>query len=262
MEPINTEQNEIQLEVGEMSAVEANPKKDVNYVLPAAILIAAVLISGSILYSKDASVAGGAASNTGAVAAATPSVENLKEIRKDEYVRGSRKADIIIVEFSDTECPFCKVFHQTMQRLMQEYGQNGKLAWVYRHFPLDSLHKKARAEAEAMECAGLVGGGDAFWRFADEVFARTNSNDSLDSAELPKIAAQIGLDQADWNACVLNRLTKEKIEADTADATASGARGTPYSVLINTKTGEKTVILGAQPYEVLKQNIETALAGQ
>jgi len=258
MEPIHTQQNESKSEGSETSAVETKVKKDINYVLPAAILIASVLISGSILYSRGAPLAAGA----GGAAVASKSVEKLKAVGDDDYIRGNRDADVIIVEFSDPECPFCKVFHETMQKLVQEYGESGKFAWVYRHYPLDSLHKNARTESEAMECAGLVGGNDAFWRFTDEVFSRTNSNDSLDLNELPKIAAQVGLDQGAWNRCVVNRESKEEVDADTANAIDSGARGTPYSVLINTKTGEKTVIAGAEPYQSVKEKIESALSGR
>src|SRR3546814_20902810 len=62
------------------------------------------------------------------------------------------------IEFSDFESPFCKGFHRTMGQVMEEYGQDGKVAWVYRHFPIDSIHSKARKEAQASECAAELGG--------------------------------------------------------------------------------------------------------
>src|SRR3546814_2871400 len=66
---------------------------------------------------------------------------------------GSPDASVKVIEFSDFECPFCKGFHRTMGQVMEEYGQDGKVAWVYRHFPIDSIHSKARKEAQASECA-------------------------------------------------------------------------------------------------------------
>lgn len=240
--------------------VSSEPRKsEESYVLPGAVLMAAILISGSILYTKGAGDSVRSVRGIGNAVAVSESVQNIKDVSSEDRIKGSRDAKLIIVEFSDPECPYCKVFHKTMQGLMAEYGQDGKLAWVYRHYPLDSLHRKARAESEAMECAGIVGGNEAFWAFTDEVFSRTNSNDSLDSAELPKIASLVGLDMNAWNNCVSNGDSKEIVEAQVRDAIASGARGTPYSVLINTKTGDKTVIPGAEPYEMVKEKIETAL---
>ncbi len=227
MEPTHTEQREFQGQVQKVETQVEVQKKDTNYVLPSAILIAAVLISGSILYTKGAEGSNSAVRSAKTVSAVSESLQNIREVSEVDHIKGRRDAEVIIVEFSDPECPYCKVFHQTMQGLMNEYGENGKLAWVYRHYPLDSLHRKARAEAEAMECAGFVGGNEAFWSFTDEVFSRTNSNDSLDSAELPKIASQIGLNLEAWNTCVSKRQTKEKIESDSDDAIAYSFPGPP-----------------------------------
>ncbi len=236
-------------------------KTDKNF-LPAAILIAGVLIAGSILYTKGAdrpAVLQNTVSQQQQNQVASPSVENLKPISNSDHLRGDSKATLVIVEYSDPECPFCKEFHQTMIRLMNEYGGSAKLAWVYRHFPIPSLHPKAPAESAAMECAAVVGGNDKFWQYADEIFSRTNSNNSLDPAQLPKIANDIGLDMMKFNNCVGESQIKTIVDAESKDAVSSGAQGTPYSVLINTKTGSKTSIMGAQPYEAVKQMIEDNL---
>ena len=70
-------------------------------------------------------------------------------VSDDDHKRGS--GTVYVIEYSDLECPFCKQFHSTLQDMMVEY--EGKVVWVYRHFPLDMLHPKARAEAAATECA-------------------------------------------------------------------------------------------------------------
>ena len=101
---------------------------------------------------------------------------NLKPISAEDHILGKLDAPIIIVEYSDLECPFCKVFHRTMHEVMDKYGKDNKVAWIYRQFPIDSLHSKARKEAEATECANELGGNDGFWKFTDEVFGTTNSN--------------------------------------------------------------------------------------
>ena len=92
-----------------------------------------------------------------------------------EAVRGNAKAKISLIEYSDFECPFCKQFHNTMQQVMAAHEKDVK--WVYRQFPLDSLHQKARPEALMSECAGEQG---KFWEFTDSVFKVTPSNDGMD----------------------------------------------------------------------------------
>lgn len=99
----------------------------------------------------------------------------VRPVQKDESFRGNASAKIMIVEYSDMECPFCKNFHNTMQQVMGAHEKNVK--WVYRHFPLDSLHQKARPEANMAECAAEQG---KFWEFTDSVFKVTPSNDGMD----------------------------------------------------------------------------------
>ena len=145
---------------------------------------------------------------------------------------------------------------------MAEYGETGKVAWVYRHFPLDSLHKKARKEAQASECANELGGNDAFWAYTDRLFEITPSNDRLDLSLLPKIAEEIGLDRDTFEACLEGDARGGKyadhIESDVQDAIASGGTGTPYIVVI-APNGEAFPINGAQPYSAFKSIIELAL---
>lgn len=94
---------------------------------------------------------------------------------KTEVVRGNTSAKISLIEYSDFECPFCKQFHATMQQVMANNEKNVK--WVYRHFPLDSLHQQARTEANMAECAHEQG---KFWEFTDSVFKVTPSSDGMD----------------------------------------------------------------------------------
>lgn len=88
------------------------------------------------------------------------------QITDQDHVIGGVNAKVAIVEFSDFQCPFCQRFHPTMQRVLQEYGDDVK--WVYRHFPLDSIHPRARPSAAASECAAEQ---DKFWEFMNALFA-------------------------------------------------------------------------------------------
>lgn len=189
-----------------------------------------------------------------------PVAEKIRGIQKDDHVRGNPNAPLVIVEFSDTECPFCKQFHTTMKQVMTTYGADGKVAWVYRNFPLPQLHPKAPHEAEALECAGALGGNDVFWKYTDKIYEVTPSNNGLDPAQLTVIAGQIGLDKAAFTKCLDSGKYKARVDKDSNEAMAAGGQGTPHSIILY--AGEQVPIEGAQPFEVLKNMIDTLLAGK
>lgn len=173
-----------------------------------------------------------------------------------DHIRGNPDAPVTLVEYSDFECPFCKRFHPTVKRLVDE--SNGQLRWVYRHFPLDELHSKARKEAAAAECAGELGGNDAFWKFADRFFELTPSNNRTDiDRVLPQIAGEIGLDKARFASCLASGRHDARIAEDLRNAAATGGQGTPWSIVVS-KNGEKYPLSGAQPYAAVKQIVELA----
>lgn len=231
-----------------------------SFNIPLAIVIAGVLVAGAIMY-----VGFGDGATKGANTAAVGDTEPAPKISisADDHILGNPDAPIILVEFSDLECPFCKTFHQTMKKVMETYGGDGKVAWVYKHFPIDSIHPKARKEAAAAECAGKLGGAVAFWEYTDKVFQVTPSNNGLDPNLLPKIAGDIGLDTAAFNTCLAdsaNNGIDKIVQDDTSEGLAAGVNGTPFTVLI-AKDGKSPVpINGAQPFETVKAIIEQALA--
>lgn len=229
-----------------------------NLAVPIAIVIAGALIAGAVYFSNQG---GGVAvaPRPETVADNSSGLENMRPISNDDHIRGNPNAPIKIVEYSDMECPFCKRFHSTMQQAMDEYGKDGKVAWVYRHFPLDSIHSKARSEGIAAECAGELGGNDAFWQYADRFFELTPSNNQTDTQTvLPQIAREIGLDVNKFNTCLASGKYDKHIQDDLDNATATGGNGTPWSIVI-TESGKKYPLSGAQPYEAVKQLIELAL---
>lgn len=246
------EHNDIQKENDTIPALKN------NLIVPVAIVIAGALIAGAVYFSnRGENVAALPSAQVGAEN--TGGLENMRPISSDDHIRGNPNAKVMIVEYSDMECPFCKRFHTTMQQAMDEYGKDGKVAWVYRHFPLDSIHSKARSEAIAAECAGELGGNDAFWRYADRFFELTPSNNQTDTQTiLPQIAGEIGLDVNKFNTCLASGKYDEHIQDDLDNATATGGNGTPWSIVI-TAGGKKYPLSGAQPYEAVKQLIELAL---
>ncbi|MFA7287009.1 MAG: thioredoxin domain-containing protein [Patescibacteria group bacterium] len=185
----------------------------------------------------------------------TPPVASaeIRDVSKADHLRGDIDADIILVEYSDMECPFCKQFHETVKQVVADNGD--KVAWVYRHFPLDSLHQKARGEAIATECAADQGGNDAFWKFLDEVFTQTNSNDSLPETALPEIAEKIGLNRAKFESCLKSGDNADVVQADYDDAIAAGGTGTPFTVVVS--KDEKIPVNGAVPLSQLQGIIDS-----
>ncbi|MGH6886162.1 MAG: DsbA family protein, partial [Geminicoccales bacterium] len=170
---------------------------------------------------------------------------------------GNPDAPVTLIEYSDLECPFCKSFHPTVKKLVDE--SNGQVRWVYRHFPLDQIHPvKARKEAAASECAAELGGNDAFWRFADRFFEVTPSNNKTDiDAVLPRIAREIGLDAAKFASCLASGRHDRRVEEDVQNAIATGGTGTPWSIIVS-KSGKTYPLSGAQPYGAVKQLVDLA----
>lgn len=193
-------------------------------------------------------------SNSGTGAPSGPIT--LRDVANDEHIRGDKNAPVTLVEYSDTECPFCKRFHPTMQQVVENY--KGKVRWVYRHFPLTSLHPKASKEAEATECAAELGGNDKFWAYLDRIYEITPSNNGLEESQLPKIAEDVGLNRQKFEDCLSSGKYAKKVQSDAQDAQNAGGAGTPYSVVIGLD-GTKTPISGAQPYEAVKAAIDAAL---
>ncbi|MCA9374001.1 DsbA family protein [Candidatus Peregrinibacteria bacterium] len=186
-------------------------------------------------------------------------VKNAKPVDpQKDHIRGDKGSEISLIEFSDFECPFCKNFHGTAKQVLDNY--DGKVNWVYRHYPLSFHDPLATREAIATECANELGGNDKFWEMADLLFDRTTSNGrGLDPKSLPDFAEEIGINKANFEACLESGKFDDHIAQDMSDGAAAGITGTPGNILINNKTGETVLIEGAQPLEVLKENIDKLL---
>ncbi len=230
------------------------PGEKNNLAIPAAIVFAGFLIALAVMYTgRGQTLAPTENKNPAAASGIT-----VKSVTPGEHIFGNPSAPVKIVEYSDLECPFCKQFHVTMRQIMNDY-KDGQIAWVYRQLPLDSLHSKARREAEASECAAKLGGNDKFWEFINRVFEITPSNNGLDLSLLPEIADYVGLNRKDFENCLNSGEFKKTIDNSIAEATAAGAQGTPYSIVLG-PNGQQIVVNGAQPYAFVKQAVDSILA--
>lgn len=167
----------------------------------------------------------------------------------DDPILGPKKAPITIVEFSDYECPYCKRWHsQVFNQLMEEYP--GKIRFVFRDFPLSSIHPNAAPAAEAADCAHEQG---KFWEFNDMLF---NGQLGLSPDAYIAYAQELGLDMDKFQECVSSRRYADEVQADLNWATNLGIRSTPTFFL------NGIPIVGAQPFEFFKDVVEKELAGE
>lgn len=147
-------------------------------------------------------------------------------VSDEDHIRGDiDKAKVVLVEYSDFECPFCSRHHPTMQQIFDKYGDD--VAWVYRHFPL-SFHPQAEPAANASECAADQG---KFWEYADELFA---NNDELGEDLYKQIAKDLGLNTSKFNDCLANSSFQDEVSADVASGRSSGVSGTPATFVNGT----------------------------
>ena len=158
-------------------------------IIPLSIILAGGLVALSIYFGgKNTQNVAVQPTNTNQANIVTGQVD---PVTAADNIVGDINAKVVVVEYSDYECPFCKTFHKTMQQVMATYKPN-EVAWVYRQFPIVQLHSRAPKESEAALCVNELGGNKAFWQFTNRVFEVTTSNNTLDPKELPNIATFSG----------------------------------------------------------------------
>jgi len=248
------------------------------YLLPASILIASLVVSAAVFYSAtvlstnminlegslkatisalELNFVGDSGSGTGgnnappaAAPTATPVPDEDAPVPMDafqvdgEEFKGAEDGKIVIVKYSEFECPFCKRASPTVQQILDEYPDDVK--FYFQHFPL-SFHAHSMDAAEAFECAGDQGK-------AYEMYTAMFEGDDLSEEALSGYAGDIGLDVEEFDACMADDRNVPEIEAEMERGAQLGVQGTP-SFFIN-----GVMIVGAQPYEVFKAEIDSQLA--
>jgi protein-disulfide isomerase len=227
-------------------------------ILPIAIITGFAMIAIAIFFTNQ----GGGSTNQ--VTSQTPETEQdqftdgvARTVDESDYILGNPNAPIVMIEYSDYDCPFCKQYHTTMHQIMDEYGVTGRIAWVYRQFPLAELHPNAPKVSEAALCVGDIGGNDAFWTFSDLVFDGRNLDQGTNVTKLIQYAETSGVDNSQYSACMNEGRMKQAVENSIRDGFDAGARGTPYTILL--VGNQQAVINGAQPYDVVKGIVENLI---
>ncbi len=181
----------------------------------------------------------------------------VRPVDVSDHIFGNPVAKVMIIEYSDFDCEFCKDFHETLHRIVADQGTDGDVAWVFREFPLIEIHPNALSHARAAECAAAVGGNDAFWKFSNLLFA----NQPADSTRYGEFAKASRLSGDAFATCYAGAPTTldERILRDRQNALDIGAQGTPYSLIL--VAGRPPVVMnGAYPYDAVKVLVDAALA--
>lgn len=179
----------------------------------------------------------------------------------DDPMKGNPDAEITIVEFSDFQCPFCWRFYtQTLPLIEQNYMSTGKVNFVYRDFPIQSIHPNAAPAALASECADDQG---KFWEMHDMIFEGQQVWKDLPISQsvalYKQYALEIGLDTSEFGSCMDSGKHIEEIQNDLNDGRTYGVSGTPGFFVGNAEIGF-IPINGAQPYSVFQRIIDDQLS--
>lgn len=207
------------------------------------IIIAGGIIAAAIIFvnkTPNTQVVAAAAAANGPVG--TPTALTIRPPSATDHIVGSPDAPIVLVEYSDFQCPFCSMIYPTVKQIVA--SSNGQIAWVQRELPLTSIHPNAGPSANAAECIAALGGNDAYWKFADDAFAdQSKLSDSFYASE----AVKLGIDQAKFASCYSSKKYQSLIDADTNEAEQIGGNGTPFTAVVNTKTKKMVTVSGALP---------------
>lgn len=175
--------------------------------------------------------------------------------------KGAPDARLTLIEFTDYQCPFCaRHHHQTVPRLLEAYVKTGKVKYVVRDFPLESIHPAAVKAAEAPHCAGE---GGRYWEMHERLFANPKA---LAPDDLVAHAQALGLDSQAFKRCLDSGKHASRVSEARAEGERAGVRGTPSFFLGFTEPNSGTItavaaLRGAVPFVRFEEAIEKLLAG-
>lgn len=175
--------------------------------------------------------------------------EQVSWVLKDSYIDGNQDSDIVLIEYSDFECPFCQKHFEngTVESLLKSKN----IGHIFKQFPLN-FHPLAQKSAEGNICVGNALKGDKYFSYIKETFKSKNA--TVDT--ITKIAVQLGMKEDAFKKCLDSNEAAAKVAADMQEwQTLFGVNGTPGNVLLNKKTWKFVVVSGAQPVSAFEQAI-------
>lgn len=185
---------------------------------------------------------------------AEPKIENII-LQPDDHVLGNRDAPVKIFEYAEVECPYCKKLQPILLRVINE--NDGKVAFVFRHFPL-TLHPKSFTESTALECAGEAKGDEFFFKYLNRLYEVTPSNNNIDVAILPEVANELGIPRSEFVECLSSDRYRERILRDVEEGIGRNVDSVPHLIIL--APNGKQFVFGKSPsYAALNAVIKTAL---
>jgi protein-disulfide isomerase len=170
---------------------------------------------------------------------------SIPDPREDDHARGASEAAVVIVEYSDFQCPACKSAHGPLAAFVDANAENVK--FIYRHFPLTTIHKHAQAAAYASEAAALQG---KFWEMHDKLFEKQSewSASREPVVHFVNYAKELGLDLDKFSSDYDSEEVRASVDQDAQDAAEANLPGTP-SLFVN--GGRYDLALGLEPLQEL-----------
>jgi len=212
------------------------------------------LLKAGTLPTVNQPAAGQPTAGAGTGEVAEPPIEKLPAITDQDHIDGSRDADVIVVEYSDMNCPYCRRFHPTMKQIREEFGD--KVAWVYRHFPFQGQNSDDGAAVS--ECIAATKGNEAFWMYTNTLYELSEEAGSFNREIIIQAAAAAGVNESGVENCLADDSYMAIVTAQRDGGAAAGVTGTPASIIV-TKDGPQEFVSGALPFETLKTTIEAYL---
>jgi protein-disulfide isomerase len=179
-------------------------------------------------------------------------VESLRTAREGDRTDWAKNSKVVLMEFSDLQCPACAAAQATVEELGKDKEITDNVTFVYRHFPLSSIHPNALRASYAAEAAGQQG---KFFEFIDVMFRnQTEWAEEADPTEIwAGYAEDLGLDVGAFRAGLTDKAVQDRVEKDRQSGIEAGINGTP-SFFINGKAVENRTVAGFK--EALKAEIE------
>ncbi len=216
--------------------------------IPLAIAVGGIIIAIAVYFSVPRPE-GSTSSGKGNPALVRP-------VSTTDHILGNPTAPVMIVEYADFDCDYCKGFDDTLHQVIASEGTSGKVAWVFREFPLIEIHPNAMTNALAAECVAQTAGNDAFWKFKSELFA----HQPIDPLQYGAYAMAAGAESDAFATCYATASTtlSARVWADRQNAFDIGAQGTPYSIIV--APGKAPIVIdSAYPYDAVKTLVDQAL---
>lgn len=231
--------------------MEPNQAQNTSPAIPIAIIIGFAMIALAIFFTQNkAPSPAPITANNSSETTEIISTEGPRPVDETDNIRGNPNAPILLIEYSDYDCPFCKEFHDSMNLIMDEFGVDGRVAWVYRQFPIEQLHPNSPRISEAALCVGDVGGNDAFWKFTDLIFEQREYDAATNVVKLPDYAERAGVSAGEYTACMDSGRMRQPVLDSVKDGFDAGIRGTPYTFIV--AGNQQAVINGARSYEGMR----------